>query len=286
MSLNGATIRETLKQIEKNTNDPESSFSSLGIALRNPLLQAENKAAGLRSYQSGAISGFSDAIPTTETTIAGGLPVNSINRITFPASAMIMAISSTSTDDASGGTGLQTILISGLDEDYNEISEFKLMNGTTKVTTTASFLRINRLIGLSSGSGGFNVGNIYIGADSDTFTGGAPDTNIFHSMGIDTNISSCHIFTVPLNRALYFIRFNVNTDATESKPIRMNIYLTGFESITRKIAQNIFSASSEFETPTFLLQAEKSDIEFTGENQGAGTVIFQVFSIFALEDLS
>ena len=41
----------------------------------------------------------------------------------YPASATVMKISSSSADDASGGTGARTIAIFGLDANYNEISE-------------------------------------------------------------------------------------------------------------------------------------------------------------------
>ena len=90
----------------------------------------------------------------------------------YPPSATTMTVSSSDTNDTSAGTGARTVLISGLDGDYNEISETITLNGQTPVTTTNSFIRVNRAIVLTAGSGGANAGIIYVGTG--TVTTGVP----------------------------------------------------------------------------------------------------------------
>ena len=52
--------------------------------------------------------------------------------------ATVLKVSSSSTDDTSAGTGARTVELSGLDADYNEISELVTLNGQTPVNTKMS----------------------------------------------------------------------------------------------------------------------------------------------------
>ena len=70
--------------------------------------------------------------------------------------------SPTSNNDKTGGTGALTVEIQGLDSNYNELTETVSMNGTTNVTTTSSFLRVNRMVVVTAGSLGENDGDIVI----------------------------------------------------------------------------------------------------------------------------
>ena len=71
----------------------------------------------------------------------------------YLSAASVLKISSSSTDDASAGTGARTITISGLDANYDEISESITLNGQTAVNTTQSFLRVFRLTVDTAGTG-------------------------------------------------------------------------------------------------------------------------------------
>ena len=60
---------------------------------------------------------------------------------TFPTAAAQMSLVSTSASDTA-----VTVLILGLDADYNPISEVKTLTGTTPITTTNSYFRINDIV--------------------------------------------------------------------------------------------------------------------------------------------
>lgn len=109
------------------------------------------------------ISGENEAIGTTAETIrsVGG-------RYPFPTSAVTLSIVSDSTADDAGGIGALTGLLVGLDGSHIEQSELITFDGTTPVTTTLSYLRVNVFIVLTAGSNSTNVGNIDIlnGADN------------------------------------------------------------------------------------------------------------------------
>jgi hypothetical protein len=82
----------------------------------------------------------------------------------YPTSAVTMFVSSTSANDANGGTGANSILIQGLDENYDEIEETVFLNGQTQVATQLAYLRVYRAFVTLAGTGGTSGGTIYVGS--------------------------------------------------------------------------------------------------------------------------
>jgi len=180
--------------------------SSAGLLLRNEEIQATNKSKGFTSWRVQSIIATA-TLPSAivvEQTIAEGMPAtNGINRITFPSGLTTMAIASTSANDEIGENGAHRVEIFGLDTNYNEISTEAILLGLLTVQLNIDFLRINKIKVTTTGSTGFNEGDIYIGASSDTFIGGIPNNDIFGVIGVGSNISRMGIYTVPNNRTLY-----------------------------------------------------------------------------------
>lgn len=78
----------------------------------------------------------------------------------FLAAASILEVLSASASDTAAGTGVRTVLVSGLDASYNPISETVTLNGVTPVSTINSYLRVNIFTSTSAGSGEKNAGDI------------------------------------------------------------------------------------------------------------------------------
>lgn len=88
-----------------------------------------------------------------------------------PTAARQHWINSTSGDDTSGGAGARTLRVYGLiDWDTPEITEHIVMNGTISVTTTQSYVMINRMKVLTKGATSSNVGIITAKAQTDLTT--------------------------------------------------------------------------------------------------------------------
>ena len=68
--------------------------------------------------------------------------------------------SSSANDTNSSGTGVRQLVIFGVDENWDEVTEVVAMNGTSAVTTTNSFVGVNRMTIFTSGSSDSNVGVI------------------------------------------------------------------------------------------------------------------------------
>lgn len=113
--------------------------------------------------------GYNAAIGTTQETVwsVGGL----LTRMT---SADTLDIVSSDANDTSAGTGAQSIIIYGIDENYEAQIEVVTMNGTTPVTTTNQWLGVNRMSIYLAGSGGENAGTI----TATVTTGGATQAEI------------------------------------------------------------------------------------------------------------
>jgi hypothetical protein len=124
---------------------------------------------------------------------AGGLYV-------YPAAATVMTVSSSSANDTSGGTGARTVLVSGLDADYNEISETVTLSGQTPVNTVKSYLRMFRAFVVTAGSGGTAAGTIYVGGG--TVTAGVPAT-VYAEIVLGDNQTTMALWTVPAGYTAY-----------------------------------------------------------------------------------
>ena len=74
--------------------------------------------------------------------------------------ASTLSVVSTDANDTAEGTGARSIIIYGIDTNREAIIEVVSLNGTTPVTTSNSYLGVNRLSIYLSGSGGVNAGTI------------------------------------------------------------------------------------------------------------------------------
>lgn len=113
------------------------------------------------------VFGYNPDVDTSEESIwpDGGV-------VPHPTVASVLKISSSSTDDASAGTGARTVTIVGLDGNYDQVTETVTLNGQTAVNTTNSYLYVNQFYVATTGSGGANAGNINAGTG--VVTAGVP----------------------------------------------------------------------------------------------------------------
>lgn len=83
------------------------------------------------------------------------------------AAAEALTITSSSAQDASGGTGMEGCIIYGVDANWNLQTVVETdINGLTGVTTTETWLGVNRVAGYTHGSGEVNAGNITVSSAS------------------------------------------------------------------------------------------------------------------------
>jgi len=224
--------------------------------------------------------GFNPDIDNTLETVwaQGGL-------YSYLSAATVLKISSSSTADTSAGTGARTVTISGLDANYDEISETITLNGQTAVNSTLSYLRINRMVVRSAGTGGQNAGVIYAGTG--TVTTGVP-ANKYATIAIGDNQTLMALWTVPRGYTAYLTQTDVTLATTQN-----NKYCTC--SLVVRPYGEVFQVKDRFvkaESTTTLTYsvplkiAEKSDIEYRaiGDSIGADIAISAGFEIIYIEN--
>lgn len=155
--------------------------------------------------------GYNPDVDTQEETVWG----NSGDYVWLD-SAVTMFVSSTSANDNGTGTGARTILIQGLDEDYNEIEETITLNGQTQVATQLSYLRIYRSFVTLAGSDEGTSGVIYIGSSG--ATGGVPNTTVYASISIG-NQTQIAAYTVPAGYTLYIDEINFTAAVSQAQKL-------------------------------------------------------------------
>lgn len=101
-----------------------------------------------------------------------------LNWSTIFDTAYALDVTSSSTADASAGTGATKVTIYGLDGSYNKQSEEVTMKGQTIVTTTKTFLRVFGAAVTAHGTGKTNAGDVHIvkTGTGGTYTTGVPGT--------------------------------------------------------------------------------------------------------------
>jgi hypothetical protein len=188
-------------------------------------------------------------------------------------SAVTMFVSSTSANDSGTGIGARTILIQGLDEDYNEIEETITLNGQTQVATQLSYLRIYRSFVTLAGSNEGTSGVIYIGSSG--ATGGVPNSSVYASISVG-NQTQIAAYTVPAGYTLYIDEINFTAAVSQaqklvhckfnSRDYESNVFRTRFVQViqSNQLIQS-FKYPQEF--------TEKTDLECRVSTDTTNTAI-------------
>ena len=198
--------------------------------------------------------------------------------ITFFPSAITLGIASTNVNDTSAGTGAQAVLITGLDSNYDEITEIISLSGQTEVNSTAQFLRVQSALVVASGSTGWNEGTIYIGGSDNTFTAGVPQQNVVRTIGVDAvdgkglSGSNTSTYTIPRRFRGVPLNFKVATDATSVKPLLVRGIFIPFGLGEISIGNLVFNGSNEFTFDGFPAFEEKTDLIVRVRAKSATTV--------------
>ena len=216
---------------------------------------AKGNIAGLSSVNK---FGFNDQVPTSFEVIALG----SAN-FTYPTSAGTVTVVSDDADDTSAGTGARTIKIQGLDGNYDFQEETITMNGTTNVTSTNTFLRVNRMEVLTAGSSNGMEGTI-------TATIGGNEQSRMEAEYDNQTLQAN--YTIPAGKTGYLTRIQA-TSTKDNKAAFVGLFTRELNSVF-KIKQlfEIYRNNVVVDFTVPLVIPEKTDVELRGKNEGTGNV--------------
>lgn len=159
--------------------------------------------------------GYNPDIASTEEVIW-----NPGGSVTYPTTAAVIEIDSTSADDISTGTGARTIELQGLDANYNLQIETVTLDQTDSAglhgISTNTFIRLFRARVATAGSGGVNAGVI-------TCTIGG---NTMAQIPANAGQTLQAIYTVPAGKRAYLL--SVHSGTSKEKEITLGLYAKPF----------------------------------------------------------
>jgi hypothetical protein len=162
----------------------------------------------------------------------------------YPAAASVLSVVSSSASDT------MNVLISGLDADYVEITETVTLTGTSAVSTTQAFFRVNSAVILS----GSNVGNI------SASIGGTIHGWIEAGQGVT---QAC-VYTVPAGKSLYLLRIDLTSGTvTGNKYLTYRQTLRASNGRVLKVAEATWQGGQQsFDRQVPFVISEKTDFQF------------------------
>jgi hypothetical protein len=171
----------------------------------------------------------------------------------FPTVASTMLVTSSSASDTA-----VTILISGLDANYDVITEAVALDGTTAVDTVNTYWRINSVVTTAGNA----VGTMYV-----KNAGGTTYAQVAIGAG-KTNMS---VYTVPAGYTAYFTQF----DAFSSTSVTSGVYATfralrtSSTGVNNVVLQVPFLNDYSITRPYPLIVPEKTDNQWQCKSSGA-----------------
>lgn len=200
--------------------------------------------------------GINTAVGTSNETIWIGS-----SAYTFPTSATTTTVSSSSAADTSAGDGARTVLIDGLNADYERVTEVASLNGQTGVTLANEYLRVNRITVLTAGANGTASGSIYVGTG--TVTTGVPAA-VINQTGVLSNESESAIYTVPAGYTAFINRWTMSSgNSTANAHTRFTLRVRpfggvfGFKALYNIPGNSVYECEAAFP----LALPEKADLD-------------------------
>lgn len=177
---------------------------------------------------------------------------------TFPTTATRVSLVSTAADNS-------TILVIGLDANFNQIQESVVLTGTTPVLTDATFLRINTALVVS----GNPTGDVTLSINS------SPAAKIL----IGTGKSQAAHYTVPAGYCFYLYRINAfATDSNGGKAAYFrNFVENNVNGVILRVAETQFYEAMDIQRRFPFKYDEKQDIKMQLKSS-SGSIDGSVFA--------
>jgi hypothetical protein len=195
-----------------------------------------------------SLFGYQASVTTTS------IPVweNASTYTYITAASTLSLVSTSASDDTSA-----KILISGLDSNFNPISETLAMNGTGAVTTVNSYFRVNNLVMVSPGtSQNTNIGTITLKQSS----------NVIAQINAGVGKSQSTIYTVPAGYSFYLDLAEVNTSNSYTGSTIITYKVQAINNVTgvklNVLQQPFVSIYTASRSSDPFIYTEKTDIQW------------------------
>ena len=194
-------------------------------------------------------------------------------------SEKVSLVSSIATD-TSAGTGAQSVVISGLDENFYRIKETIITNGITAVQSTKTYIRIFRAFVGDVGTSGLNNGDI-------TIIGVDVPGNTYASILTGCGQTLMAIYTIPMGFTGYVVGYSFGVTRTQPASADVKIFTREFEKSWRIRRFKSVSAQGKNTDLTdfnfYIKLPEKSDIRLNADVSLTNTGVHGGFDILLIK---
>lgn len=187
------------------------------------------------------IFGFNDVVSTEYVPLW-----ENATAYTYPGSALTM----TAVSDSASDTAV-TMLVQGLDINYDEIQATFTLNGTNAVTIGTAFYRINNVITTAGNA----VGTVTIANAGTTYA----------KVRAGDGKNQASIYTVPRGHSFYLYRidaFSGQADATANRYVFFRNFTRTATGVILRVAETTFRANMHIQRRIPFRYTEKTDIQF------------------------
>lgn len=223
-------------------------------------------------------------------------PITSSGLYRTPLSATALEIVSTSANDATAGSGAQSVKVEGLDANWDAAEETITLSGTTPNTLTTAFTRVHRLKVVQSGTYASQASPSHNSTitlrETNTTTGSDvwSEINTIDSFGLSQSLIGA--YSVPRNKIAVFYDANVNLEANKAPSIfffvreNINDVTTPYTGVMQVRALNRSPGSTSY-TLSHILDTVQgpADVGFMAKID-TGTLNVDVQFEFSLTDIS
>ena len=205
-------------------------------------------AGGITDHRAVNIFGFNDTVGTGYVALWENAAA-----YVYPGSALtITAVSDSASDTA------VTMLVQGLDINYDEIQASFTLNGTNAVTIGTAFYRINTVITTAGNA----VGTVTIANAGTTYA----------KVRAGDGKNQASIYTVPRGHSFYLYRidaFSGQADATANRYVFFRNQSRSATGVELRVAETTFRANMHIQRRFPFRYAEKTDIQFQCKSSAA-----------------
>lgn len=207
-------------------------------------------------------SAYNASVSSSEATL---WPKNTL--YSFPSSASLMTLYSTSVLDTS-----QSVLVEGLDANYEEISEVVILNGQTGRESTRQYFRINTMTVLTDSPQGdiaFGTGVALLGVP----------TNTYGFIKAGDNITNSAVYTVPAGYTLRLASGSISAGAATGSHNVLAKFRTRINGVSYLTSQITIANNYQFfpYNPSIDVP-EKSDIYNNVSTTGGSSSVSATFN--------
>jgi hypothetical protein len=187
----------------------------------------------------------------------------------FPTSASTMTLVSTVNTDTA------TITITGLDANYNLLTENLVLNGTTGVTTVNSYFRINN-IAVSVGSGTNPTGVITLSVSSTVYA--QINTQVVNGVTTSIGTSQMAVYTVPNGYTFYGSRYGAYSsfNGNSANYTTYRALTNASSGVQRVIVQTPFNTTYGVQRNFPFPYLAKTDLRFQVASSAAAAAVTSV----------